>query len=205
MRLTYVALLVTKLWAFEKKKKFTWQNLNLKATATQTPCLLRSVSFIKILCKIQHNIRYIRWSDKIILSQSWGAKFKVLSFMALMFASDKPCFFLLSKSDFTFFHGSDDVVVIVLQWQPSILPILLYFSKKAGGNLRPREISRVSGNLLGVGDGFPNTSLVLVEHGYIPNWVLRTGFKGRYLSYIFFRLIACIVHESSQIRFTGLW
>ena len=30
----------------------------------------------------------------------------------------------------------------------------------------PREISRVSGNLLGVGDGFPNTSLVLVEHGY---------------------------------------
>ena len=32
--------------------------------------------------------------------------------------------------------------------------------------LRPREISRVSGNLLGVGDGFPNTSLVLVEHGY---------------------------------------
>ena len=32
--------------------------------------------------------------------------------------------------------------------------------------LRPREISRVSGNLSGVGDGFPNTSLVLVEHGY---------------------------------------
>ena len=32
--------------------------------------------------------------------------------------------------------------------------------------LRPQEISRVSGNLLGVGDGFPNTSLVLVEHGY---------------------------------------
>ena len=29
-----------------------------------------------------------------------------------------------------------------------------------------REISRVSGNLLGVGDEFPNTSLVLVEHGY---------------------------------------
>ena len=28
-------------------------------------------------------------------------------------------------------------------------------------------ISRVSGNLLGVGDGFSNTSLVLVEHGYI--------------------------------------
>ena len=28
----------------------------------------------------------------------------------------------------------------------------------------PREISRVSGNLLGVGDVFPNTPLVLVEH-----------------------------------------
>ena len=26
--------------------------------------------------------------------------------------------------------------------------------------------SRVSGNLLGIGDGFPNTSLVLMEHGY---------------------------------------
>ena len=32
--------------------------------------------------------------------------------------------------------------------------------------LRPREISWVSGNLSGVGDGFPNTFLVLVEHGY---------------------------------------
>ena len=27
-----------------------------------------------------------------------------------------------------------------------------------------RAISRVSGNLLGIGDGFPNTSLVLMEH-----------------------------------------
>ena len=52
-------------------------------------------------------------------------------------------------------------------------------------NPRPRKISRISldprdfpraspsGNLLGLGklgggDGFPNTSLVLVEHGYIP-------------------------------------
>ena len=32
--------------------------------------------------------------------------------------------------------------------------------------LRPREISWVSGNLLVVGDGFPNTSLVLVEQGF---------------------------------------
>ena len=29
-----------------------------------------------------------------------------------------------------------------------------------------RDISRVSGNLSGVGDGFPNTSLVSMEHGY---------------------------------------
>ena len=35
--------------------------------------------------------------------------------------------------------------------------------------LHPREISQVSGNLLGVGDGFPNTSLVLVEYGYNAN------------------------------------
>ena len=30
--------------------------------------------------------------------------------------------------------------------------------------LHPRDISRVSGNLLGIDDGFPNTSLVLMEH-----------------------------------------
>ena len=30
------------------------------------------------------------------------------------------------------------------------------------------EISKVEGNLPGGGDGFPNTSLVLVEHGYSP-------------------------------------
>ena len=35
--------------------------------------------------------------------------------------------------------------------------------------LRPREISQISGNLSAVGDGFPNTSLVLVEHGYSPD------------------------------------
>ena len=29
-----------------------------------------------------------------------------------------------------------------------------------------RDISRVSGNLSVVGDGFPNTSLVSMEHGY---------------------------------------
>ena len=32
--------------------------------------------------------------------------------------------------------------------------------------LCPQEISQVSGNLLAVGDGFLNTFLVLVEHGY---------------------------------------
>ena len=32
-------------------------------------------------------------------------------------------------------------------------------------SLDPQD-SRVSGNLLGVGDGFPNTSRVLVEYGY---------------------------------------
>ena len=43
--------------------------------------------------------------------------------------------------------------------------------------LRPREISRVSGNLSGVGDGFPNTSLVLVEHGYNPSLRARMHAK----------------------------
>ena len=40
--------------------------------------------------------------------------------------------------------------------------------------LRPREISRVSPNLLGVGDGFPNTALVLVEHEYIALQIYST-------------------------------
>ena len=36
--------------------------------------------------------------------------------------------------------------------------------------LRLRDISRVSGHLSGIGDGFPNTSHVLMEHGYILGW-----------------------------------
>ena len=34
--------------------------------------------------------------------------------------------------------------------------------------VNPSLSTGVSGNLSGVGDGFPNTSLVLVEHGYNP-------------------------------------
>ena len=34
----------------------------------------------------------------------------------------------------------------------------------------PREISRVEGNLEGGGDGFPNISRILVEHGYNLPW-----------------------------------
>ena len=34
--------------------------------------------------------------------------------------------------------------------------------------LRPQEMSRVSGNLTAVEDGFPHTSLILVAHGYNP-------------------------------------
>ena len=49
---------------------------------------------------------------------------------------------------------------------PSPLPSRFPTTIEISLGLRPREISRVSGNLLGVGDGFPNTSLVLVEHGY---------------------------------------
>ena len=45
---------------------------------------------------------------------------------------------------------------------PSRFPSTLEISL----GLRPREISRVLANLLGVRDGFPNTSLVLVEQGY---------------------------------------
>ena len=48
---------------------------------------------------------------------------------------------------------------------PSRFPSTLEISL----GLRPREISRVSGNLSGVGDGFPNTSRVLMDHGYTLN------------------------------------
>ena len=49
----------------------------------------------------------------------------------------------------------------------------------------PREILRVEGNLEGGGDGFPNTSRVLVEHGHsliitreglIDNFILHTSY-----------------------------
>ena len=41
----------------------------------------------------------------------------------------------------------------------------------------PREISRVEGNLEGGGDGFPNTSRVLVEYGHSPHhqFIYRDG------------------------------
>ena len=55
---------------------------------------------------------------------------------------------------------------------PSPLPSRFPSTLEISLGLRPREISRVSGNLSGVGDGFPNTSLVLVEHGYNPRDLL---------------------------------
>jgi len=51
---------------------------------------------------------------------------------------------------------------------PSPLPSRFPSTLEISLGLRPREISRVSGNLSAVGDGFPNASLVLVEHGYNP-------------------------------------
>ena len=48
---------------------------------------------------------------------------------------------------------------------PSRFPSTLEISL----GLRIREISRVSGNLLGIGDGFPNTSRIFVEYGHSPN------------------------------------
>ena len=54
--------------------------------------------------------------------------------------------------------------------RPSRFPSTLEISL----GLRPREISRVSPNLLGVGDGFPNTALVLVEHEYIALQIYST-------------------------------
>ena len=58
-------------------------------------------------------------------------------------------------------------------------------------SLDPRDFPRASpsGNLLvlgklGGGDGFPNTSLVLVEHGYIVRIYLLSRESGEYKIYI---------------------
>ena len=51
---------------------------------------------------------------------------------------------------------------------PSPLPSRFPSTLKISLRLRPREIFRVSGNLLGIRNGFPNTSLILMEHGYSP-------------------------------------
>ena len=61
-----------------------------------------------------------------------------------------------------FWWSTDILLIINPSTPPSRFPSTLEISL----GLRPREISQVSGNGLGVGDGFPNTSLVLVEHGY---------------------------------------
>ena len=70
-------------------------------------------------------------------------------------------------------------------WQGRIDVKILRAPQLGVQNPQPRKISRISldprdfprasplGNLLGLGkfgdgDGFPNTSLVLVEHGYNP-------------------------------------
>ena len=39
--------------------------------------------------------------------------------------------------------------------------------------LRSCDISRVSGNLFGFGDGIPDTSIVLMEHGYSPQSLVQ--------------------------------
>ena len=70
---------------------------------------------------------------------------------------------------------------------PSRFPSTLEISL----GLRPREISWVSGNLLGVGDGFPNTSLVLVEHGY--NTHLYTQRDSIWLTILLLYICYCLL------------
>ena len=49
---------------------------------------------------------------------------------------------------------------------PSLMPKRFPETRKISRGQRPREILRVKGNLEGRGDGFPNTSRVLVEDGH---------------------------------------
>ena len=49
---------------------------------------------------------------------------------------------------------------------PSPTPQRFPETREISRGRSPREISRVEGNLEGGGDGFPNTSRVLVEYGH---------------------------------------
>ena len=50
-----------------------------------------------------------------------------------------------------------------------------YSSSTGGGMLSLVNIKSILPCQLGIGDGFPNTSLVLVEHGYNADGHLRAG------------------------------
>ena len=56
---------------------------------------------------------------------------------------------------------------------PPPLPLRFPSTLKMSLGLRPCDISRVSGNLFGFGDGFPDTSIVLMEHGYSPQSLVQ--------------------------------
>ena len=56
---------------------------------------------------------------------------------------------------------------------PPHLPLRFPSTLKMSLGLRPCDISRVSGNLFGFGDGFPDTSIVLMEHGYSPQSLVQ--------------------------------
>ena len=58
---------------------------------------------------------------------------------------------------------------------PSPTPERFPETREISRGRSPREISRVEGNLEGRGDGFPNTSRVLVEHGQSLSINFSTG------------------------------
>ena len=60
---------------------------------------------------------------------------------------------------------------------PSPTPKRFPETREISRGRSPREISRVEGNLEGGGDGFPNTSRVLVEYGHSPHhqFIYRDG------------------------------
>ena len=78
LRLTYVALSVTKLWAFEKKKYFTRQNLNLKATATQAAVASVKISSDILFCReesggVVQNVRNVASCGVSVVTGPWDS------------------------------------------------------------------------------------------------------------------------------------
>ena len=84
-------------------------------------------------------------------------------------------------------------------WRGECTPSRFPSTLKISVGLRPREISRVLRYLLGVGDGFPNASLILVEHGYPWSTDIRIQSMSLALNYNFQRVPGYVKNLASEL------